>query len=701
MLRYFYKTLLISFLCGSLLLLDFSFKGTVVSFNSARAESVKTQGIGDGDLMATLTMTSVGLIASRLYTYKQTTDTMIAAAGGAAFIAGEILAYAKLKDVMKDLETQITRDKDGNIDQKQIESLEKLKQSYVEAKETANTKKNLQMAAAAAFAAAAVAAVVLKSSEMLAFQGCSAVLSAAGSACPYSAGAASAANGSLTALQTSREAGGPSMTTKGAETGGLATFTASQATLTASLSASAASYAATCALPYCAGCWACPFVGACNAAAASIQSCNAVSPTCQMTGAYGVFGVIGYTPIMPKKELMSEKKPANYFANLTKFFISDAHADLFSPMGIASSAAIKYLMATNASLGATIDTFLFTPMKRAMAWGILSGLTFAASSSTDGQIQKIEGNIQMIDMILNQMYSYQNGVVAHQTPTVSHPTIEKTISQNRTIGVNGETNVEVDLKAQGTSLPCITSDKPEKCPSFSNQLNSQADFKSMPNSLQSQISSVSKLADGLNGTSKISSSTLSDAKSLANQANALRADMNKQQKELQDKLKASGSKFDIEKEKANLESSIREAVQKELDKNKMNAGEMLASFGGGRGIGSANLGLSPAAVATDASKHAKETKGTKKGAGVAIPVVAVPAAAKLKLDDKDLTDSFKEDSDTKDAALTAEAASKTQATMDEYDLKNDITQDKESSIFELISNRYQKSGYPRLFKRIK
>jgi hypothetical protein len=39
------------------------------------------------------------------------------------------------------------------------------------------------------------------------------------------------------------------------------------------------------------------------------------------------------------------------------------------------------------------------------------------------------------------------------------------------------------------------------------------------------------------------------------------------------------------------------------------------------------------------------------------------------------------------------------ASMDEFEIKNDdINKNSDTSIFELISDRYQKSGYPRLFK---
>jgi hypothetical protein len=703
MLKKFYKTLLTSILCGSLLMLNFSLDGKFISVNGARAESVATEGIKGDDLMSTLAMTSIGLIASRLYTYKQTTDTMLAAAGGAAFIAGEILAFMKLKKVMKDMETQITRDKNGNIDQKQIEVLEKLKQSYVEAKGTANTKKTLQMAAAAAFAAAAIAALVLKSSETMAFQGCGVVLKAAGPACPTSAGAATGAQASLIALQTSREVPGPSMSTKATETTGLTTFTGSLTALTSSLGASATSYAAICARPHGSGVWACPLVGACNSAAASIQSCNSVAPTCQMTGAYGIIGTIAAShPLLPKQNFYTEVKP-NIFSNLMKYFVSEAKANLLSPMGIASGLAVKYVLATYASVGATIDNFLFTPVKRAVAWGVLSAMTFTASSATSAQIDTIEGNIQKIDSILNQMYSYKDGVAQTKTPGIQNSTISKTLAQNQPLGMNDNELSEFNLKAQGTQLPCVTGENSAKCPSFSTQLKSLPDFSSLPDSIQGQVGTISKLGDGLNGASLISTGTLSEASVLAGQAKALSADLAKREKELQNKLKGLGEKTNLAKEKGELRGQIMKSIQKELDANKMTAGQMFASLGGGKSFESGNGLGKTGAVTTDSNSNALDGKDSKKDAGLGANVVAIPAATIPKIEDKNISDSLnvEQDQAAADAALSASNTEKTGETIEDYQLKNDITKETDSSIFDLISNRYQKSGYPRLFKRIK
>ncbi|MBC7537738.1 MAG: hypothetical protein H7281_02890, partial [Bacteriovorax sp.] len=305
-------------------------------------------------------------------------------------------------------------------------------------------------------------------------------------------------------------------------------------------------------------------------------------------------------------------------------------------------------------------------------------------------------NIDKIDAILNSMYALKNGVATANNTSVSNPTIEKTILKDKPFNVNDVKNQEIDLKANGGpgSLPCITGANPDNCPSFSKKLSSLADVKSMPDFVQAQIGSISKLTDGINGKSKISASTLDQAQALAGQQNALRLELKKQQKSLQEKLKASGSKVDLARESDKLEASMKAAVQKELDSRKTTAGAMLASFGGSSsGSGSAN------AIATDATKNAKANINGLGSGGI----IAIPAATAFnpKLDkDADLEAKLAADKQAADEASAAAAKATTTASMDDYVLKNDITQDKDSSIFDLISNRYQKS-YDKLFKRIK
>lgn len=679
-------------------MLDFSYKGATISFSTVQAETVKTEGIKDGDLMSTLVMTGVGLIASRLFTCKMTTDMMLAAAGGAAFIAGEILATLKLRKVMKDMETEITRDKNGNIDQKQIDTLVRLKESYQKAKDTATTKKNLQMAAAAAFAAAAVSAYMLYTTEQTALQTCNTALATASASCT-AAFTASCAGAGATCYY-------PFQTGAAQATANVAPIS-NQAIMSLTPGQSAAKMAADKAMDATNKAALTTMTTQCPAASPGMTACTAMATLNLTTKGYcpaplalsqATFSKTFiaqnlYTPIAPPKEKF------NLFKSI---FMSDAKADLFSPLGIASGLAIKYVLATSKTLGMQIDMFLFSPMNRAMTWGVLGGLTFAASSATSNQISKIESNIQKIDSLINGMRSFQNGVAQTKTPSAQNAKIDKELINNRKLNLNDLSNTEIDMKAAGGSnLPCFTGENSDKCPSFSNQLKAQPDISSMPSDVQATISNIGKLGDGLNGTSKITSGTLDTANKLSGQLNALNSEAARRQKEVQDRLKASGSDIDLEKLKSGMRADMLGAADGELKKSKMTASEMLASFGGGRSFGS---GMdSVAGISTDANKNAKDTKAANKNsASVAIPVVAIPAAVIPKIDNKSLSDELKEgDANAEGDAALASAEGKAGESMEDYDLKNDITKEKDASIFELISNRYQKSGYPRLFKRIK
>jgi hypothetical protein len=111
MLLRLYKTILISFICGSLLFLDMSYKagGLNITVNTVRAESLSTGGIKDQNLMSTLTMVGISVIASRLVLYGTiTTDIALAAAGGLAFIAGDVAATNKLKAAKKKLKWRLS-----------------------------------------------------------------------------------------------------------------------------------------------------------------------------------------------------------------------------------------------------------------------------------------------------------------------------------------------------------------------------------------------------------------------------------------------------------------------------------------------------------------------------------------------------------------------------------------------------------------
>ncbi len=692
MLKFFSKVLFVSVLSGSLLLMDFSYKG--LTLQSVRAETVKTEGVKDNDLMATLTMTVVGVIASRLYKYMPpTTDVMLAAAGGAAFLGGEILSTFKLKEVMKDMETEITRDKKGNINKEQIEALERLKKSYEQAKKTATTKKNLQMVAAAAFAAAGVAAITLKSSEMLAIQGCNAALVTAQTACPLGGTAAAAPIATLAALTGSREIPKPSMAQAPEEKATLALFNTELGGLSASLAAAAGTYSSN---PKTAA-----LAAACTAQQASIKVCAAVTTVLSTTTSSGIFGGL-FTDInrmLPHAHLAAIPAEKSLLEKFVGLFVSDSHAALFSALGIASSAAIAYLFATSATLGPTVDTFLFTPMKRGMVWGVLAGLTFAATSATNNVISKIESNIQKIDAILKGMYSLGNGSTKNQV-IQGNPNTNTITKKGGAIILNGANKYDdINLEdGNNGSLPCFTGSGEKKCESFEDKVKDIPSYSNLNSDSQAQLNDIFRTANAFNGTSKISGAALEGAAGLAGKAMAIQGAYDKAKNKLAESLKKSGSKYNLNDQSNKLANAINKDIADGLKKSKSSPRDMMANIYGSRGgFGSGNESSGAQGLAN---------KDEQKGSGGAVGganVFDLSSAGAIGQSDIDLGGSAPAGAEattgmSAEELAAANAASSKSNPMDQYDLKNDITNDTGASIFELISNRYQRSGYPRLFK---
>lgn len=708
MLKYFVKVFLISILSGSLLFMDIGIKGIQLqsalaaqssgeSHDRSTTTTVKTNAIDDSNMMATLTMTAVGLLASRLWSCTLTTDMMLAAAGGAIFIAGEALAFFKLKSAIKDMETQITRDKNGNINREQIAALERLKKSYEEAKKTAGTKKMLQMAAAAAFAAAAVMAYTLNTAEQAAMTSCKTALATAGSSCQGLSAPAGSTASMLQALEAGRIIPKPSAAGMATSLTQEASEKTGEATTATTASTLATSYSTTCGTV--AGSWACPLVSPCMSAPSAVSAaCAAVTPTLKASSGFCPAAPGLVLNVTPTKQFYAKQtiNPQLAIFNLVvNSLFPEARADLFSPLGIASGLAIKFLLTTSKTLGPTIDMYLLAPMNRAIIWGILGALTFVASSATNNVIAQIEANISKIDIILNSMNSMAAGTTATQA-TLTNPKNAVANKASNILKMNTAQYEDVDLtEAGGGQLPCFTGPDPKNCKSLDSAASGLPGNNLLDKNSQSQLTAILKTANGFNGTSKISKGTLDSAGKLASSAVAFRAAADRAKKLTQDRLKASGSKIDIDAESKKFSNQMEKAINDGLKKSNSTASSMTASMYGGGGAGALN--------ATTADSNASDDKV---GAGTASNVAGiVPGTIDLSASgnamDVDLgggasLEANKESTPEELAAYNA--ATKGATSIDEFEIKNDITKDTSSSLFELISNRYQRSGYQRLFK---
>jgi hypothetical protein len=726
MLKLLYKTLLVSVLSVSLLLLDFSYKGLMV--NSAMAETVKTEKINDKDLMGTLTMTVVGVLAKRMYKYKPTTDIWLAAAGGAIFLAGEVVAFVGLKDVLKGMEEQITRDKQGNVNKEQIESLERLKKTYEEAKKTANTKKMLQMAAAAAFAAAAVTAYTMAAGDLTTLTACTTGIGGAltsitalkvmckaeasyppssttGNACLAEIAACTptikAYQTSLMKYELNRQATSPSLPA-------LSLVNGQEAALEGQLSA----MQGTCPMRTKAS------AGILSGGCSSLVSKNLMSESGGPTGDPVVQNnILKDLPFIYKQEFLkqgiSERQIASVIeANTPKedsilmkvvdVFFPQAKAELLSAMGIASSLAISFILATSLTIGPAIDMFMLIPQKRAIVWGILSGLTFAATTATNNVIAQIDSNIKKIDEILKSMYSMADGATGTQITT---PPTATTLG-NLKPAINGAMNAvnyeAVDLSnAINGTLPCGTGEEGQKCKSFEDAVKDLPSYAGLNAESQLQLSSIMKTASGLSGTSTISKATLTGAATLASQSNALRTAMDKARAASAVSLKKDGSKFNIDTESKKLSDQMEKAINDNLKKHNTDASTMVGSmYGGKASSGSATSASDDAAKKAEADALAAALAKAKSGAGSGANTINLNSgsADSMDLGLTGVDDGSNGQMSAEELAAYNLAAKKAATNIDDYDIKNDISKDTGANIFELISNRYQQSGYPRLFK---
>jgi hypothetical protein len=714
MLKLVYKIMLVSFLSGSLMLMDFSFKG--IQLQTVQAESVKTDGIDDNNLMATLTMTAVGLLASRLMQYKTTPDMMVAAAGGVAFIAGEIMATSKLKKVAKDLETEITRDSKGKVDNQQIELLEKLRKSYEEAKKTANTKKQLQTAAAAAFAAAGIMSYYFSATEMTAMTTCSTAvevaISAGFSTCITSSAATcagpqyaacfppllAACQACATAISTNhagrsayfldKEVPQPSMS-------GMATILAGTKADEVQIAALTGTCLTLQSKPMQAAVTAsCPTVpvltdtymsaGEPTSLAAGLASNSSHSGSRFLSSILN----LNQGPI----EIQNVFKNENLFQKIAEFIFPTANASLLSPMGIASSAAITFVLATSTSLAMELDMMLLSPKNRGIIFGVLAGMAYMAASATQGAIDKIDQNIKKIDRILNEMYGLKNGN-GSTNPDNGKPKIMQNQNDNfKLSGLKAQGNESEDISGNSIGgTPCFTKEEKGKCSEFGEETLKSQEFASLPQQTQNEIRNYAKLAEGLNKKGVISGGTLDAAAKLGGQANALRANLAKLKKEADSKFVKNKKTKSIADTEKNFLDKVNGAVTKNLKNSKMSAGQMMASFGSGSMYNSGGEKPDSSLAGSDSSNKV-----------IAAPAIDIGASSGVAAPDLGAGDQLADNSmsdEEKNAALAA--ANEHSPSIEDYDLKNDISKDKDTSIFELISNRYQKSGYQRLFKRVK
>lgn len=272
------------------------------------------------------------------------------------------------------------------------------------------------------------------------------------------------------------------------------------------------------------------------------------------------------------------------------------------------------------------------------------------------------------------------------------------------------------MSKEGVKFPCINGEYTNHCDNFTNLMNEKmSNLKDLPPDLKSQIGNISTMADGINGTGTLSTGTMSSAAALAAQANALRSNLNSKQQKIQDMLNRNkNNKLDLAKRANAIKSDLLKTVGKELEKRGSTPAKMLASFGASGSLTSKYAATSSYGDGSGSGVGAGGTGAGANGSETLDPskIKNTAAAVDVGLGSSELSEAAKAGSNETNGIdpLAGQSAADTAgkngdgtktATMDDYDLKNDINLNKDVDLFKVITNRYQKSAYPRLFKRVK
>ncbi|MDO9183949.1 MAG: hypothetical protein Q7U04_16150 [Bacteriovorax sp.] len=680
MLKSFYKTFLISFMSGSLMTMNMTaFAQTVAASNVkstdtgvysrdangvvSKTDAHNFDAVKDEDMLSSITMIAIGGIAARMavsYNPKPL-DVLVAAAGGIAYIGAEVISTVQFKKNIEAMTIEVTTSNDGKNDQAQIDRLIDLKKSLEGAKKSIGTKKTLQTAAAAAFAAAAATAVYLSFQTEAMDEACNAAMVAAQTGLTSCTAAGEAANclkcqTELGIYQTSFNAKNvsekiPANTQpKSVE---IKTFTQLLAKPLCALTAGVFTKTAAAGVD-----------SACKPALSYKIAQEPVAPTATVLAA-PVVNILNSILLKQNTKItnyeLHQSHEINFVNRTLNFILPSAEAGWMPLLGLSASATASYLLISKQQ-AMSLDMLMFHPLNRAIAFGVLGGLAYAASQSSKNQLDKIDQNIAKIDNILNDLNKLQKGIQSNGVKDQALQMAAFKASQAADVPYSANATVKSD---------CAASVGTTNCDTLSNQVSAVSGFSNLPDSFQTIASQAAKIGDSMSGTNIVSGGTLASANSLAGKQNAIAKLLATTQGKLNEQLAGMGkAAIDFNKEQKNLLKNLNAQTAKGLKSSSMSPAGFLASSGVAP-IGGVQA-LTSAIMKSSYVPAAGSSTGRK---------------------DKGFNLDFKEAA-SPEVATAAEKEGK-------FDIgTNDITTDSGESLFQLISNRYLKSGYPKLLEEI-
>lgn len=638
---------------------------TDASGNKSKTVEYQFDEIQQKSLISTITMLGAGVFISRaLVTYKpMTKDTMAAAVGGASFFGGEILSNLQLKKELDAISLQVEKGKDKDI-QNQVKTFQDLKEGYQKVQKSLKTKKTLQMASAASFGVAGILAGVEHFKSHTGLTACKAAITKGMTA-------ASSCAGNPT---TSAECGKCALELS-AVNATIAKYTATK-DIPAESSAKAQALkpiqtSLTNALAYC------PATGP---AATTIG--KGVSSVCSPVFASELKeSSTGATTLKVEGVRYIQDSQTNFIVShfkksligyLTSFLFSNVQASWIPTIAGISGAILATLTATSKWIAKLIDPLMVTPKNRVVVWGIFAGMAYAASKSTDEVLKQIEERIKTIDQIIADLSKYESGIMGQSNSLAAGETgFIKSLGG----GVNG-----IDTGSKYTT-PCLDSNSTANCKPISQtvakSLTSEYD---LPEGLKSLVGQVGKLGDGLSGKSDLSSGTLAVAEGLGAKNAAIQKALKDQMQKVK---KLTNSNPEAEGKK--LLNKLNNATAKSVKSSGMTPSGFLAGMGG-----------TPNYMSTDPSDPTDLLKDDlASGSLTAAVAPAIDLGNGKGEETQDFDFNFKGEGE---AGLDL-ASSTNEEVMDIGEIPEDsIGRADGPTLFEILTSRYMKSGYPKLLE---
>lgn len=365
---------------------------------------------------------------------------------------------------------------------------------------------------------------------------------------------------------------------------------------------------------------------------------------------------------------------AKFIAQMNSRFIKDANAATtpFWFLGGAGAAMfVKQLVISKLES----QTLAVSPASRIILWGGIGAVLMIALNAGESVLDKINGNIEKIDGMINRLKFLSKGGLANKMQEKEYQLFKKKLA-NQTYKVSNNPN---------ETTICATSGTVGACSSLETKLASMPDFTGLPGGMQSLGTSLARVADSVGGKNTISGASLSSVDTLAGKSAAVRKALDKKTKEIIGNINKKNKKnIDFDKNSKAFAKNLMFKTKRSLANSGLTPYQANELIGGN----SSMMSGSAKAVADSDSK-----KGVDKTAGV----VSTEAKA-----DKtgDLDFNFNEEPTAgSEEAVAGVAGAAGAENIDEFETGAlDVNSDSTKNIFDIISGRYFKSGFPRLLE---